>query len=457
MPNEIARMMCMTLCLTSVSGFVSLSPAVLRTPLSPQHLQPHFVEPRLATRSLARPFGPRMSAAVQPSPAASTEGVVVDKDPPARPVIVGSGPTGLACAVMLARRGWTNIQVYDRLPPPPPKDSDEWGNPERSYNVGINGRGQTSLAKLGVWEDVDAVCADVTGRREWVPGKDGSTDINTSRKRGFNTKIVPRDLLQSTLVEHIEGSAELSGRINIHFSTMCTRVELSNDMSKPTLLTFQKTRLNTPSPADTSASKRATATQERPRSTVTVVGDKEVVFADFVVGADGFRSQIRDAMVEDESPLREKGLKVRVYPDDNVRVYKTIPLDIKEDTDLNYSARGDSDINFDALPSKQGGYLGVVIFRPDDKRVTGVQTGADALRLFEEHLPAIVPLLSPSSCDKFASKPVSRFPTFLSTGPALHRGSNMVLLGDCIHTVKPFFGLGVNSAFEDIVVLDKSL
>mmetsp|Transcript_3062 Transcript_3062/g.7356 ORF Transcript_3062/g.7356 Transcript_3062/m.7356 type:complete len:155 (+) Transcript_3062:954-1418(+) len=33
----------------------------------------------------------------------------------------------------------------------------------------------------------------------------------------------------------------------------------------------------------------------------------------------------------------------------------------------------------------------------------------------------------------------------------------MVLLGDAIHTVKPFFGLGVNSAFEDIVVLSKCL
>jgi len=32
-----------------------------------------------------------------------------------------------------------------------------------------------------------------------------------------------------------------------------------------------------------------------------------------------------------------------------------------------------------------------------------------------------------------------------------------VISGDAIHTVKPFFGLGVNSAFEDILALESAL
>ncbi len=67
----------------------------------------------------------------------------------------------------------------------------------------------------------------VPGRREWVPGKDGSTDINTSRKRGFKTKIIPRDLLQSTLLAHVQESEDLRGRISVRFNAMCTRVGLS--------------------------------------------------------------------------------------------------------------------------------------------------------------------------------------------------------------------------------------
>ena len=30
-------------------------------------------------------------------------------------------------------------------------------------------------------------------------------------------------------------------------------------------------------------------------------------------------------------------------------------------------------------------------------------------------------------------------------------------MGDAIHTVKPYFGLGVNSAFEDIISLQSAL
>ncbi len=44
-------------------------------------------------------------------------------------VIIGSGPTGLTVAIMLARRGWKDITVLDRLPPPPPIDSPDWANP----------------------------------------------------------------------------------------------------------------------------------------------------------------------------------------------------------------------------------------------------------------------------------------------------------------------------------------
>ena len=113
-----------------------------------------------------------------------------DESPPKKPVIVGSGPAGLACAIMLAKRGWSNIQVYDRLGEPPAITSDEWKDAERSYLIGLNGRGQTALKALGVFDEVDALCADVTGRREWTPGSEESKDMDTSKKRGFKTKVI---------------------------------------------------------------------------------------------------------------------------------------------------------------------------------------------------------------------------------------------------------------------------
>ena len=41
-------------------------------------------------------------------------------------------------------------------------------------------------------------------------------------------------------------------------------------------------------------------------------------------------------------------------------------------------------------------------------------------------------------------------------GPHLNHKKS-VLLGDAAHTVKPYFGLGVNSAFEDVAALDVAL
>ena len=40
--------------------------------------------------------------------------------------IVGSGPTGLAVAIMLAQKGFKNINVYDKLSEPPPVDSERY-------------------------------------------------------------------------------------------------------------------------------------------------------------------------------------------------------------------------------------------------------------------------------------------------------------------------------------------
>ena len=54
---------------------------------------------------------------------------------------------------------------------------------------------------------------------------------------------------------------------------------------------------------------------------------------------------------------------------------------------------------------------------------------------------------------RFIAKEPSSLPVFRYVGPRLHRGGTTALIGDAVHTVKPYFGLGVNSAFEDVQVL----
>ena len=55
------------------------------------------------------------------------------------------------------------------------------------------------------------------------------------------------------------------------------------------------------------------------------------------------------------------------------------------------------------------------------------------------------------------NKEPSRLPIFRYAGPRLHHRESTVMLGDAVHTVKPYFGLGVNAAFEDVVALGEAL
>ncbi len=50
-------------------------------------------------------------------------------------------------------------------------------------------------------------------------------------------------------------------------------------------------------------------------------------------------------------------------------------------------------------------------------------------------------------------KPLSYLPSFC---PRLNQGDMTLILGDCAHTVKPYFGLGANSGSEDGWILERS-
>ena len=124
----------------------------------------------------------------------------------------------------------------------------------------------------------------------------------------------------------------------------------------------------------------------------------------------------------------------------------------------------------EALPGPDGTYLGVVLYRPWDRRLSNetLRSAEDARGFFRTHFPAFEPLLRDDDLARFAQKKDSKFSRFLFVGPVLHyfrsverQGRSTVagacLVGDSAHTVKPFFGLGVNSAFEDVSGLQKAI
>lgn len=353
-------------------------------------------------------------------------------------VIVGSGPTGLATAIMLARRGYTNIRVFDRLGrPPAPDDASVWGefNEVRSYNIGVISRGQIALRSLGVLDKVKSFTSQVTGRKSWAPQTKLDEPVVTSflDKGDLLTRVLQRDRLASVLLQEIE--EKYSDAVKVCFNTVCESMDWIN-LEKES---------------------------ERCRLTLKDISNKVPLFsyleAPLVVGADGANSAVREAVAKRSSRWQ---FRVHKFRDTNVRVYRTIPMYLPPDSkkwprNFTYTARLQSDLILDSLCSKEGVHLGVVIFRPWDKRVTELKGKEDAKVFFETFFPMFADFIKEKDMESFAQKEPSSFPLFSYAGPQLHKGKSCVLLGDCIHTVKPFFGLGVNVALEDVTALDKCL
>src|SRR2546430_17684519 len=82
------------------------------------------------------------------------------------------------------------------------------------------------------------------------------------------------------------------------------------------------------------------------------------------------------------------------------------------------------------------------------------KTDDDVRRFFEEEFHDAVPLM-PTLLEDFRQNPTGSLVT-IRCAPWYYR-DKVCLLGDAAHAVVPFYGQGMNAAFEDCVVLDECL
>jgi 2-polyprenyl-6-methoxyphenol hydroxylase-like FAD-dependent oxidoreductase len=368
---------------------------------------------------------------------------------------------------MLAQRGREDIHVYERLSAPAGSDDTSvWSDTAKFYLVGLGGRGQKALQELGAWERVERCCTYVLGRKDWAPGagEDEGVERIFGDDRPYKTAVIARDRLAGVLREIVAESHR--DAVTLHYDTEMTSVRW-NEAGSPFIVTAE---CSAPTlPADGAAA-------SAPGCEVPLL-ERSEVRCDLLVGADGAARTLASAMerdgassaaglsrwLADLSPLRPQALRVTRYEDDNRRVYKTIPMRLPPSKtwrgDVNYSARTkDGRVVFDALPANaEGEYCAVLLLQAEDEFAQPHSDPAGLRALLEDTLPQFSPLISDATVRAVAAKAPSNLPAFRFVGPVLHKGASTVLLGDAIHTVKPYFGLGVNSAFEDVVALRAAL
>jgi kynurenine 3-monooxygenase len=327
-------------------------------------------------------------------------------------VLIGSGLAGGLLAAYLGRRGY-EVDLYERRADP--REGNIVGG--RSINLALSTRGIHALEQIGIADEVLKHAIPMRGRMIH-PAAAGSAPIFAPYDVDPNKHInsIGRAALNTTVIE----AAQRYPNVRVHFNHKCTGVDL--DSATAQLL-------------NTSTSQLLSAA------------------ADSVIGVDGAFSAVRNSMQlkihnfqYDESYLAHgyKELTIPPGPDGLWRMEKNA---------LHIWPR--KSFMMIALPNPDGSFTCTLFWEFEGPRsFATTKTDDDVRRFFEEEFPDAVPLM-PNLLDDFKNNPTGSLVT-IRCAPWFYK-DKVALVGDAAHAVVPFYGQGMNAAFEDCVVLDECL
>jgi kynurenine 3-monooxygenase len=320
-------------------------------------------------------------------------------------VLIGSGLAGGLLAAYLGRRGY-EVDLYERRADP--REGNIVGG--RSINLAISTRGIHALTQIGIADEALRVAIPMRGRM--IHDKSGDLHLapyDVDPKKCINS--IGRAALNTTVIE----AAQRYSNVRVHFNHKCTDVDIDS----------------------------AVAHLETANGAITAHGDA-------VIGVDGAFSAVRKSMQSaimnfqyDESHLAHgyKELTIPPGPDGSWRMEKNA---------LHIWPR--KSFMMIALPNPDGSFTCTLFWEFEGPRsFATTKTDDEVRRFFQEEFPDAVPLM-PALLDDFRDNPTGSLVT-IRCAPWFYR-DKVCLVGDAAHAVVPFYGQGMNAAFEDCVVLD---
>ncbi len=339
-------------------------------------------------------------------------------------VLIGSGLAGGLLAAYLGRRGY-DVDLYERRADP--REGNIVGG--RSINLAISTRGIHALEELGIADEVLQHAIPMRGRM--IHDKSGElhfSPYDVDPNKCINS--IGRGSLNTVVIE----AAQRYPNVRVHFNHRCTDVDL--DLATAHLV-------NT-SAAAVEAVAAATA---NPQSQIIEARGGAVI------GVDGAFSAVRQSMQKqlagfeyDESYLAHgyKELTIPPGPDGSWRMEKNA---------LHIWPR--KSFMMIALPNPDSSFTCTLFWEFEGPRSFATTKTNDEIRdFFREEFPDAVPLM-PTLLDDFKQNRTGSLVT-IRCAPWFYR-DKVALVGDAAHAVVPFYGQGMNAAFEDCVVLDECL
>jgi kynurenine 3-monooxygenase len=326
-----------------------------------------------------------------------------------RILLVGAGLAGSLLSVYLAKRGF-RVDVRERRADMR-RESISAG---RSINLALSTRGIHALREVGLRDEIMQLAIPMRGRMmhavdgtlTYQPyGKDDSEVIYSVSRGELNMRMM-----------------DLAGRhdgVSISFRQRCDGMDLARGIVQFTDET---------------------------------TGESYSEEADTVIASDGAGSPIRRSMealegfsaTVDFLPHGYKELHIPPHPDGSHRLEKHA---------LHIWPR--RSFMLIALPNLDGSFTCTLFLAQDGSPgFSSLQTPGDVENFFAKEFPDATALM-PTLAGDFFQNPTGALGTVRSY--PWHVGGSVALLGDAAHAIVPFYGQGMNCAFEDCTVLNECI
>ena len=346
-------------------------------------------------------------------------------------VLIGSGLAGGLLAAYLGRRGF-DVDLYERRADP--REGNIVGG--RSINLAISTRGIHALEQLGIADEALRHAIPMRGRM--IHDKSGALHFSPY-------DVDPRNCINSigraTLNTAVIEAAQQYPNVRVYFNHKCTDVDLDSATAH-----LETSFVAAGSPQDESVRIADVSPAKSENQIISAHGDG-------VIGVDGAFSAVRQSMQMqisgfeyDESYLAHGYKELTIPPSSNGSWQM-------EKHALHIWPR--KSFMMIALPNPDGSFTCTLFWEFEGPRsFATTKTDDDVRRFFDEEFPDAVPLM-PTLLEDFRQNPTGSLVT-IRCAPWYYR-DKVCLVGDAAHAVVPFYGQGMNAAFEDCVVLDECL
>ena len=327
-------------------------------------------------------------------------------------IIIGAGLCGSLLALSLGQRGY-RVSVYEMRPDLRKVDISAG----RSINLAFSDRGNKAMKLVGLEDKVKALSIPMHGRM--IHDKEGNTfQSNYSGRDHEYINSISRGDLNTLLLNE----AEQHENVHINFNKKCKSVDFENTTA---LFKDYETELE--------------FTEN----------------ADVIIATDGAGSALRKSYFLVKKFLFSFSQDYLSHGYKELSILPTESGDYKTHKNaLHIWPRGD--FMLIALPNLDGSFTVTLFlsYSEGEYNFDNLTTPEMVEAFFKKEFPDALELM-PNLTDDFFENPTAALGT-VKCSPWHYKG-NTLLMGDAAHAIVPFYGQGMNAAFEDVVEFDAVL